>query len=86
MTPNITERTMIAKLLESGIITEISGKVEIGSYTIGWDLYRRSNNYFTDGIKYVAGLGYELESFDNVKDALDALEDMIARKREEEAA
>ena len=86
MTLNITERTMITKLLESGIVTEVSGKVEIGGFTVGWDLYRRENNYFDDSVKFVAGLGYELESFDSVPEAMDALEDMINKKRKEEAA
>lgn len=82
----IAERKMITKLLESGIITEISGKVQIGGCTVNWDLYRRSNNYFSDSVKYVAGLGYDLESYDTVDEAMDALEDMIRAKREEEAA
>ena len=80
----ITERTMIAKLLESGIVTEVSGKVEIGGLMVGWTLYSR-RDYFTDGMRYVAGVGYELESFDSVRDAFDALEDMIQHKREEAA-
>lgn len=83
---SITDRTLMKMLFERGTVSEVSGKVKIGSSIMGWDLYRRENNYFSDSVKFVAGLGYELESFDTFDEAMDALEDMIRTKREEDAA